>query len=1406
MLAASLTQCDDKQVLLEALPVLQGAYFDDSGFCFGQWSADSDVCSFGGVTCAGGNVTELSLFGCALRGTLPSGLSRLARLTTLSLLFGELSGPLPAAWRSWSSLRALDLTQNVLSGTLPPDWGNWSTVTALALSSNRLSGALPRSWTGMSSLRQLSLGSNRLTGALPDEWAAWPSLTQLHLADNKLSGALPVAWRDWTALQDLTLNGNELSGPLPAAWASWASLRTLDLSRNKFSSSLPDEWTKFALVKVDLSRNELTGPLPRTYAQWATLQEFVAAFNQLEGSLPAEWFQWASLRKLDVQANRLSGELPHAWSNWSGLIDCLLGTNSFTGTLPPIWVAWPKLRELRLFDNRLDGTLPPAWASWRSMTLLYVNGNRLSGALPPSWGNWSGLQRFGGADNQFSGALPIEWAALRSLSNLALGNNKFNGSLPPQWVTMTGLRYLELANNALTGLLPTAWGNMTGINFMYLSGNALSGSLPDSWGGMRSLRTLDLTSNGLSGALPVRWGDLKALTLLRLSLNQFTGALPPQWGSMTALDELHASRNALTGTLPPDWGKLLRLSVLDLSFNQLSGALPSAWNTMRNLKTLVLSSNQLSSEMPIPWGRYGNLPLLRRVYLSGNRFVGDVPHQWGFMISLQLLDLSGNCLQPTHANITTFLIRSLSSLMLLDLTPECLASATPVNTTLPLTAPWTHRVVNRWELCPTFYCLSEAHFLAEWTQCFAALYRPVVECFSDANASVGCDRAAAVTPTWHNRTRLVPFLPSGALNFTDAANAQYAYGVFYRVRFEFGVGLTNGSTLSLTVHTPTFQGPWCPLNTTIAIVGTTSCAPCPEHSRCDGTHVAQAGAAPAWRLQTSLLPFYPCDRELTEGCPSTAVGGTRDQQAANASLVTGEACAPQYRGALCMNCNAGFTKVGAFCVPCLSRDAQAAVFVGALVVLLVAVFVVIKASLSSVAREVDAVFADAEAWPACIQEPLDRLAAFFSAHQERIDNIVVVVRQLLNHFSFVGALNHVRTAQTMSDGVRTALAIQHGANSFVLGQYTNGLACLFPGASSKSTLTFNALWAVFGGVFVFETLIYLALTRHWPSVAAVALFLGFLADAPLTEAAARLLSVCSEYKFWDQTRYLQFPPNFDEGPESEALYKPSAVVRLLASDLTQDCDEPGFRSYYVTGAVLTIAVVSIGLPLAAAVGYRYLTPKNDDADDEASKKMVTSRNEIFSFLTDHYRDEAWYFELIIFARKLAVALVLGALSSYPTLQLQIFDVIALIMLILSIALQPAAEPRANLVDQLSVASAVVAASLMSVASEDELRSDVAVAVTSAALFLVTQVLAVLGIVAVYGGWFKSVNKYAQKVAARVQSGTFTPSTSISDAAVEDADDTPASLQQRLDAAALRVVSLRRERDELSSAMVVRLDV
>nr|CAB3487297.1 unnamed protein product [Digitaria exilis] len=156
-----------------------------------SWNPSKPTCSWTGVVCTSGRVTEIHLPGDGLRGALPAGaLGGLTKLAVLSLRYNALSGTLPPDLASCAELRVLNLQSNLLSGELPAKvLAALPALTQLNLAGNRFSGRIPPGIARNGRLQQLYLDGNRLTGELPD--VGVPSLALLNVSFNNLSGEVP---------------------------------------------------------------------------------------------------------------------------------------------------------------------------------------------------------------------------------------------------------------------------------------------------------------------------------------------------------------------------------------------------------------------------------------------------------------------------------------------------------------------------------------------------------------------------------------------------------------------------------------------------------------------------------------------------------------------------------------------------------------------------------------------------------------------------------------------------------------------------------------------------------------------------------------------------------------------------------------------------------------------------------------------------------------------------------------------------------------------------------------------------------------------------------------------------------------------------------------------------------------
>lgn len=116
--------------------------------------------------------------------------------TTLS----SWKGTNPCGTLAWKGVNCTDgrvtqisLAGLNLTGTLPKEWG-MQKLLALDLSNNSLGAGLPGGWD-LPALAALALGLNQLTGSLPEAWAAGlPALASLDLRFNNLAGSVPGSW------------------------------------------------------------------------------------------------------------------------------------------------------------------------------------------------------------------------------------------------------------------------------------------------------------------------------------------------------------------------------------------------------------------------------------------------------------------------------------------------------------------------------------------------------------------------------------------------------------------------------------------------------------------------------------------------------------------------------------------------------------------------------------------------------------------------------------------------------------------------------------------------------------------------------------------------------------------------------------------------------------------------------------------------------------------------------------------------------------------------------------------------------------------------------------------------------------------------------------------------------------
>ena len=325
-----------------------------------NWLSNKPIGTWFGVrTDDNGRVTELSLNGNSLVGTLPSDLGNLNNLTQLFLSYNQLSGSIPTELGNLSNLTGLSLRGNQLSGSIPTELGNLDNLEWLVLDSNQLSGSIPTELGNLSNLTHLILEYNQLSGSIPTELGNLNNLTKLYLRGNQLSGSIPTELGNLNNLEWLYLSHNQLSGPIPAELGNLNNLTQLPLSFNRLSGSIPAELGNLSnLTHLILAGNRLSGSIPIELGNLSNLTHLVLSYNQLSGSIPIELGNLSNLTYLRLSSTQLSGSIPTELGNLDNLTYLHLSDNQLSGSIPTELGNLSNLRELRLAGNQFTGCIP----------------------------------------------------------------------------------------------------------------------------------------------------------------------------------------------------------------------------------------------------------------------------------------------------------------------------------------------------------------------------------------------------------------------------------------------------------------------------------------------------------------------------------------------------------------------------------------------------------------------------------------------------------------------------------------------------------------------------------------------------------------------------------------------------------------------------------------------------------------------------------------------------------------------------------------------------------------------------------------------------------------------------------------------------------------------------------------
>jgi len=277
-------------------------WYDHTG-----WMATLTPCSWYGVTCQAGRVTQLTLEDNNLSGPLPAQLGNLTQVNEISLPLNRLSGSIPTSLSALALLTTLNLSDNQLTGPIPAQMGALAALQTLNLADNLLSGPIPQELAGLAALQVLNLAANDLTGPVPPWLGGLTNLRDLVLTSNQLSGTIPPQLAALSGLQRLILANNDLSGAIPPELSTLPSLQSLVLAGNALSGAIPSQLGNLSQLRLlVLSGNRLSETIPATLGNLSNLQELWLNSNALQGAVPDSFCNLTDKFFLDLGYNALA--------------------------------------------------------------------------------------------------------------------------------------------------------------------------------------------------------------------------------------------------------------------------------------------------------------------------------------------------------------------------------------------------------------------------------------------------------------------------------------------------------------------------------------------------------------------------------------------------------------------------------------------------------------------------------------------------------------------------------------------------------------------------------------------------------------------------------------------------------------------------------------------------------------------------------------------------------------------------------------------------------------------------------------------------------------------------------------------------------------------------------------------
>ncbi|GKY93932.1 hypothetical protein MPSEU_000360100 [Mayamaea pseudoterrestris] len=284
------------------------------------------------------NLTKLRFPINALRGTIPSSITKLSKLTDLRLYSNRLAGSISdEIWTKWKHMLHIKVNINKITGTLPTLLADMTRLKSLTIDENLITGTMPTQVGKLSLLQQFGFGDNRISGTLPTELGLMTQLQYMYAYWNRFTGTLPTEFGMFGEMLYMDMEGQKrLAGTIPTELALMGKATDCYLGNNFLTGSIPSElalWNA-SMVAFSFGHNQLTGTIATELATMSQLIAFYAGANKFTGTLPTELGQLSSCGSLDFMDNLFTGTIPTELGNIPVLANLLLALNGFTGSVP----------------------------------------------------------------------------------------------------------------------------------------------------------------------------------------------------------------------------------------------------------------------------------------------------------------------------------------------------------------------------------------------------------------------------------------------------------------------------------------------------------------------------------------------------------------------------------------------------------------------------------------------------------------------------------------------------------------------------------------------------------------------------------------------------------------------------------------------------------------------------------------------------------------------------------------------------------------------------------------------------------------------------------------------------------------------------------------------------------------